>query len=120
MILLISDDLLDASKTTGSARAGAIPIMQCKSLTVAILRLKQNEITCCIADLQCPGLDVEGLIALLAEQKKKPRVIAYGSHVDAALLSAARKAGCDEVMPRSQFFEEMPAKIAEWAKPRAA
>jgi hypothetical protein len=32
------------------------------------------------------------------------RVIAFGSHVDADLLEAARAAGCDEVLPRSKFF----------------
>ena len=32
------------------------------------------------------------------------RVIAFGSHVDAELLAAARAAGCDDVLPRSRFF----------------
>ena len=32
------------------------------------------------------------------------RAIAFGSHVDRELLEAARAAGCDEVMPRSEFF----------------
>ena len=32
-----------------------------------------------------------------------PRVMGYGSHVEKELLQAARDAGCDPVLPRSQF-----------------
>ena len=32
------------------------------------------------------------------------RTIGFGSHVDRELLDQARTAGCDEVMPRSEFF----------------
>jgi hypothetical protein len=46
---------------------------------------------------------------------RRPRVVAYGSHVDAAGLRAARAAGCDIVLPRSQFVEELPGKLKEWA-----
>jgi len=43
-----------------------------------------------------------------------PRVVAYGSHVDAAGLKAARDAGCDVVLPRSAFVEQLPVKLREW------
>ena len=41
------------------------------------------------------------------------RVIAFGSHVDAELLAAARAAGCDEVLPRSKFFARARELLAE-------
>ena len=44
------------------------------------------------------------------------RVIGYGSHVDAARLKAARKAGCDEVLPRSAFFEDLQTKLQKWVR----
>jgi hypothetical protein len=34
-------------------------------------------------------------------------VVAFGSHVDDALLAAARAAGCHEVLPRSRFFRDI-------------
>jgi hypothetical protein len=43
-----------------------------------------------------------------------PRVIAYGSHVEAATLHAAREAGCDLVLPRSRFVEELPVSLGAW------
>ena len=44
------------------------------------------------------------------------RVICYGSHVDAPRLKAARQAGCDEVLPRSAFFDELGAKLQLWSR----
>jgi hypothetical protein len=40
--------------------------------------------------------------------------MAYGAHVDAAGLWAARQAGCDIVLPRSAFVEELPFRLPEW------
>jgi hypothetical protein len=36
-------------------------------------------------------------------------VLAFGRHTDAALLRAAREAGCSAAVPRSTFVEEMAA-----------
>ena len=53
-----------------------------------------------VVDLGRPGaLEVLSAVSSIAK-----RVIAFGSHVDTALLAAAREAGCDEVLPRSKFF----------------
>jgi hypothetical protein len=35
------------------------------------------------------------------------RIVAFGPHIDAAGLGAARTAGADEVLPRSQFFRDV-------------
>src|SRR5262249_61069954 len=70
--------------------------------------------SCVLLDLANPGLDVPGLLRRLREAcPVMPRVVAYGSHVDAAGLRAAREAGCDVVLPRSKFVEELPVKLRE-------
>ena len=43
-----------------------------------------------------------------------PRLVAYGSHVDAEALRAARAAGCDPVLPRSKFVDDLPAALPGW------
>jgi hypothetical protein len=40
--------------------------------------------------------------------------MAYGSHVDTATLRAARAAGCDPVLPRSKFVEDLPICLPAW------
>jgi CheY-like chemotaxis protein len=53
-----------------------------------------------VVDLGRPRvLEVLSSVTALA-----PRVIAFGSHVDADLLEVARAAGCNDVLPRSKFF----------------
>ena len=40
------------------------------------------------------------------------RIVAYGSHVERALLAEARDAGCNEVLPRSAFFADIEAALS--------
>ena len=56
-----------------------------------------------VVDLSRPGV-LHSLPALVATGR---RTIGFGSHVDSALLDAARAAGCDEVLPRSIFFRRL-------------
>jgi hypothetical protein len=65
-----------------------------------------------IVDLANPGLVLTDLIRGLGEPR--PRVVAYGSHVDTESLRAARAAGCDPVLPRSKFIEELPSALPDW------
>ena len=51
-----------------------------------------------VVDLSRPGV----LDALPAVERA--RTIGFGSHVDRDLLDRALAAGCDDVMPRSEFF----------------
>ena len=46
-------------------------------------------------------------------------IIAFGSHVDAAAGEAARKAGCEHVLSRSRFVEELPALVERYVRPGA-
>jgi CheY-like chemotaxis protein len=70
---------------------------------------------CVLIDLHNPGLDLADLLRRLGEVcPTPPRVVGYGSHVDADRLRAARAAGCDPVLPRSKFVEELPAALPGW------
>jgi DNA-binding NarL/FixJ family response regulator len=69
---------------------------------------------CIIVDLDNPGLDLPALLAALREAGLRPRVVAYGPHVNAELLHAARAAGCDPVLPRSKFVEQLEKELPGW------
>jgi len=73
---------------------------------------------CIVVDLAFPGLVLSDLFRRLGEVcHPSPRVVAYGSHIDADSLHAARLAGCDPVLPRSKFVEELPRALPEWLVP---
>lgn len=70
-------------------------------------KLAESSYRCVILDLSMPGLNpAEVMSAMPAENR--PAVIAFGSHVMTARLQEARDAGCDEVMPKSQFSGSLP------------
>jgi hypothetical protein len=54
-------------------------------------------------------IDLARAVDLSAVRRAAPhsRIIAFGPHVDDAALEAARQAGIDDVMPRSQFFRQV-------------
>jgi CheY-like chemotaxis protein len=113
--LLLSDDLMFASRITGTARSLGLTVKPARSIEVFKELTRQETPRCVIIDLANPGLSVADLIQFLhATCSPMPRIVAYGSHVDAQGLKAARDAGCDIVLPRSAFVEQLPHKLAEW------
>src|SRR5947209_18545290 len=94
--LLLSDDLIFTSRITGTARSLGLAIKAARSVEALEELARQQEPSGVLVDLGNPGLVVPDLIARLrAACLRMPRVVAYGSHVDAAGLRAARAAGCD-------------------------
>ena len=113
--LVLCDDLIFFSRIAGAARAARLAVRQAKTAAELLALARQHAQGGVILDLHNPGLDLPGLLAeLRATCPVMPRVIAYGSHVEAEVLRAARKAGCDRVLPRSLFVEELERDIGEW------
>ncbi len=113
--LLLSDDLIFTSRITGTARALGLTVRAARSLEQLSEMIGRQTPSCVILDLHHPALQIDDLLALLRETcPAMPRVVGYGSHVDAARLHAAREAGCDLVLPRSAFVEQLPTELPGW------
>jgi DNA-binding response OmpR family regulator len=118
LILLFSDDLLDSSRVVGHARAAGLEVAVIRTLEQAQQLVAARQPLAVILDLHHPKLDVTRWRANLHELVPTMKIIGYGSHVDVARLKEARAAGCDRVMPRSQFVEELP-RMTAWFWPSA-
>ncbi len=94
-------DLMDRSKISA-----ALPECRFVARPEALVGLAGAEVV--LVDLSKKGV-LEVLGDLVAGGA---RVIAYGSHVEKALLESAAEAGVAEVMPRSQFFFRLPSLLA--------
>jgi len=114
LCLVLSDDLLDSSRIAGHAKAAGLEAITCRDST-ALLAALDRKPALALLDLHNPGLAVEALVPAL--RAAGMRVIGFGSHVDVARLKAARVAGCDEVLPRSAFFEGLEARLPGWTDP---
>jgi CheY-like chemotaxis protein len=115
--LLLSDDMIFTSRITGTARALGITVKAARSSDLLLAMAQQHRPALILVDLSNPGLQLPELLqALRTSSSPMPRMVAYGSHVDAAVLRAAREAGCDPVLPRSKFVEELPRALPEWMR----
>ena len=114
--VLLSDDLMFTIRIVGTGRDLGFPIRVAKSAGAMAALAAELAPACVILDLSNPGLKVINDVAGLKQLNVKPTIVAYGSHVDAATLKAARDAGCDFVMPRSQFVELLAKSLPEWMR----
>jgi DNA-binding NarL/FixJ family response regulator len=62
-----------------------------------------------VVDLHAAGLEAETVIR--GARAMGARVLAFGRHTEPGTLRAARQAGADLAVPRSQLVEEMPQLI---------
>jgi CheY-like chemotaxis protein len=111
---VLSDDLIFASRIIGTARAVGLDMQVARSQEQLGNLVATQMPQCLLVDLQNPGLAIADLISALPQPR--PFVVGYGSHVDAASLHTARDAGCDLVLPRSKFVEELARSLPEWFK----
>src|SRR5205085_1907203 len=112
--LLLSDDLIFTSRITATAQAHGLTVQPARTQAQLQALAGQEAPAGVIVDLDHPGLNVSELLRQLRAAAVPPYVVAYGSHVDAAGLRAAREAGCDLVLPRSKFVEELPTALPRW------
>jgi CheY-like chemotaxis protein len=113
--LLLSDDLIFTSRVLAEARALGLTVTPVRSVAALVDQAQRQSPHGILLDLAFPGLDLDRLLdELRAPGAPLPRLIAYGPHVEAAMLRAARAAGCDPVLPRSKFVEALPTELACW------
>ena len=103
-VLLLSNDLMTASQIEGAVRASGGEITV--ATTVASRGADESLPDVVILDLSTTS-DVTATVEQFVECSPRPRIIAFGPHVHAAKLQAARDAGCREVYSRGQFLPQV-------------
>ena len=101
-VLFLCPNLMFASRVSGAANVLKIPLHVLANPGDLAAKLSVDA-RLVIIDLGQEGLNLPGIVADVRAKSSSARVVAFGSHVNEAVLSAARAAGCDEVMPNSQF-----------------
>jgi CheY-like chemotaxis protein len=107
--LLLCRDLIFTSKVTGTARALGQQVMVAGNVALASAMIGEWRPKVVFIDLAAGDLVAP---ATLRELKIKAGpdtpFVAFGSHVDTASLEAAAAAGCEIVLPRSRFTQDLP------------
>jgi hypothetical protein len=115
--VLLTDDLIFGSRVSGATRSLGSSLRIVKNVSEAITAVQCGAASCLIVDLAVVGSQLPDLIGGIRALSKRPRVVAYGSHVDTQGLRAATEAGCDLVLPRSRFVQLLDSDLSQWLSP---
>jgi len=111
-VLAVLDDLFFTVKINEAAKRAGLPIAFVKSEADVLAKAGDAESrpVLIIVDLNCGGIDPLKLIGLLkgSDATKDISLMGYLSHVQGELKQAAQIAGCDMVMARSAFSQNLP------------
>jgi CheY-like chemotaxis protein len=117
-ILAVVDDLFFLAKIQQTARQLNIAV---ESVAPAALktRLAQGGVCAVLLDLNHrSGAAIETIEALKQDlTAAKVPVVSFLSHVQTDLAQAARAAGCDKVMARSAFSQQLPLLLRQLSQP---
>jgi len=113
--LLLSRDLIFTSKVTGTANALGHRVIVAGNVALASAMLAKWSPVVVFVDLASGDLVAPGSIVKFREiAPPGTPFLAFGSHVDTQALADAAASGCDPVMPRSRFTNELPALIRRY------
>src|SRR2546430_204249 len=109
MILVVLDDLLFSSKIRTTAAGLGVPLRFARTSESALAEIRTAPPTLVIFDLNNPRTDPIGTVAAMKQDPglASIRTLGFVSHVDTATINAARKAGVDDVLPRSAFAQRL-------------
>jgi len=109
-VVALVGDLMDRSRITA-----AVPTATFVSDVGAITHATTHAITGTISGTITVVIDLArhgDAVARVRQASPDAFIVAFGSHVDADEMLAARAAGADRVLPRSRFFRDPAAAVA--------
>jgi CheY-like chemotaxis protein len=111
-IIAVVDDLMFQSRLVDQARALGYETRVADTPAALEAELAEGG-GLVVVDLHARGVDWREAVA--RAKAAGLLVLAFGRHTEAALLREAREVGCDRVVPRSTFVEELASLLAELA-----
>lgn len=108
-IVVLVDDIFFLAKIREAAKAVGVAVVT-GELRRGVSAIAEARPQAIILDLNARGLPaIEWIQTLKADPETRPiRIVGFVSHVQTELISAARAAGCDSVMARSAFTQQLP------------
>jgi PleD family two-component response regulator len=115
-IVAILSDLMFIVKIQEAAKRAGLEVVFVKTQDDALTQAKENPAVI-ILDLNTTSLDVLEVISKLKadEETSKINVLGYVSHVQGELKQAAYDKGCDTVIARSAFSQNLPTILRRYA-----
>jgi len=109
-VVALVDDLFFQMKLAETAKQLGVEVKVAAN-GEALMGLMASEPRLVIVDLNARNQPI-GAIEKLRQARKDVRVVGFLSHVQTELAAQAQAAGCDEVLPRSSFTENLAAILS--------
>jgi DNA-binding NarL/FixJ family response regulator len=109
-VVALMDDLFFQMKLAETAKQLGVEVKVAANGD-ALMALLENQPKLVIVDLNARSQPIQA-IQKLRLAGKDIRVVGFLSHVQTELASQALAAGCDEVMPRSSFTQNLAAILS--------
>jgi DNA-binding NarL/FixJ family response regulator len=110
--IAILSDLIFSSRITGTASQVGATCKIVKDLASLQDSLEAGEVDSVLMDLSCDGLAFEEAIRTIKSKRPGVRIVAFCSHVQTELMTQAKSAGADLVLPRSAFVQQLPQLLS--------
>src|SRR5213594_4385158 len=109
-VVALMDDLFFQMKLAETAKQLGVEVIVATS-GEAFMGLLVSEPKLVIVDLNARSQPIAA-IEKLRQTQKNVRVVGFLSHVQRELAAQAQAAGCDEVLPRSSFTQNLAAILS--------
>jgi CheY-like chemotaxis protein len=114
--ILATADLMFGSKLAAAAERTNLAATTVFDLSSLLQKVESESPSLVFLDLSAPWLNVATAVEQLRHVSQPPRsIVAFGPHVQEALLDRAKAAGCDLVLSRGQFNAQMDAVLKRYA-----
>ena len=115
-VIAIVTDLMFIAKVQDGVKRAGFEVEFAKTAADVVAKATQAPAVI-ILDLNAAGLDLVETIRALksAPETSGVRLLGFVSHVASEVIRAAQQAGCDRVVARSAFSQNLPELLAEYA-----
>ncbi len=115
-IVAVLSDLMFIVKIQEAAKRAGLDVVFVRSQEDALEQAKDSPAVM-IVDLNATGLDALQMIEQLKQNAETSKIslLGYVSHVQADLKQAAQQRGCDMVIARSAFSQNLPTILRRYA-----
>ena len=111
-VVALVDDLFFQAKLHETARQVGVEVKTVTTGDALLAEAETHAPALLIVDLNARSGAIEALERLRAAGNQRP-VVAFLSHVQVELAERARAAGCQQVMPRSKFTQNLAAILSQ-------
>jgi CheY-like chemotaxis protein len=115
LIFFLTTDLVFPSRVAGVAQQLGARLETAASVQALLTKLagSNSSESVVLLDLNSPVVDPAVIVPQLKALSLPPKsIIAFGPHVHAEKLAAAKAAGCDFVLTRGQFDAQMASLLS--------